>query len=658
MSRIASPDLAQRAVNTIKGLTIDAVQKANSGHPGMPMGMADATFVLWHGHLKHDPSDPTWPDRDRFVLSAGHGSMLLYSLLHLTGYDLSLDDIKSFRQWGSRTPGHPEVGHTPGVETTTGPLGQGFAMGVGMAFAERWLRERFGAELVDHWTYGVVSDGDLMEGVAAEAASLAGHLRLGRIVYLYDDNEITIDGSTSLSFTEDRAARFAALGWHVQTVNGHDHAAVHAAIVAARQDDRPSLICCRTRIGKGSPNKEGSEKSHGSPLGVEEVRLTKLGMGVDPDARFVVPEEVVAELRAENAARRQRRAEWEARLAAHPRRAEWEALHHAPDLSAVVWPSWPLGGKGVATRKANQDVINAVVAQVTNLVGGSADLAGSNGTTQKGTGIIQADAWANRNVCFGVREHGMAAMCNGMALHGGVRPYNATFLVFHDYMRPSVRLSALMHQPVVYVYTHDSFHLGEDGPTHQPIEHLMAMRLIPGLVNLRPADATEVAEAWKIALARTDGPTTLSLTRQELPVLDRSVYSPAEGVAKGAYVLAEAPGGAPELVIMASGSEVDLALKAQPVLAERGVAARVVSFPSWELFEAQPKAYRDEVLPPGVKRLSVEAGRTFGWERYVGLDGRAIGIDHFGASAPAEVLAERFGFTVDAVVNAALALVR
>jgi len=658
MSRIASPDLAQRAVNTIKGLTIDAVQKANSGHPGMPMGMADATFVLWHSHLKHDPSDPTWPDRDRFVLSAGHGSMLLYSLLHLTGYDLSLDDLKAFRQWGSRTPGHPEVGHTPGVETTTGPLGQGFAMGVGMAFAERWLRERFGPELVDHWTYGVVSDGDLMEGVAAEAASLAGHLRLGRVVYLYDDNEITIDGSTALSFTEDRAARFTALGWHVQTVDGHDRDAVHNAILAARQDDRPSLICCRTRIGKGSPNKEGSEKSHGSPLGAEEIRLTKIGMGMDPDASFVVPQDVVAELRAENAARTSRRAEWEARLAAHPRRAEWEALHRAPDLSAVVWPSWPLGGKGVATRKANQDVINAVVAQVTNLVGGSADLAGSNGTTQKGTGTIQASAWGNRNVSFGVREHAMAAMCNGMTLHGGIRPYNATFLVFHDYMRPAVRLSSLMHQPVVYVYTHDSFHLGEDGPTHQPIEHLMAMRLIPGLVNIRPADATEVAEAWKIALGRTDGPTTLSLTRQELPVLDRSVYGAAEGVAKGAYVLAEAPGGAPQVVILASGSEVDLALKAQPVLAERGVAARVVSFPSWELFEAQPKAYRDAVLPPGVKRLSVEAGRTFGWERYVGQDGRAIGIDHFGASAPAEVLAERFGFTVDAVVDAALTLVR
>jgi transketolase len=658
MSRIASPDLAQRAVNTIKGLTIDAVQKANSGHPGMPMGMADATFVLWHSHLKHDPSDPTWPDRDRFVLSAGHGSMLLYSLLHLTGYDLSLDDLKAFRQWGSRTPGHPEVGHTPGVETTTGPLGQGFAMGVGMAFAERWLRERFGAELVDHWTYGVVSDGDLMEGVAAEAASLAGHLRLGRIVYLYDDNEITIDGSTSLSFTEDRAARFTALGWHVQTVDGHDRDAVNTAILAARQDDRPSLICCRTRIGKGSPNKEGSEKSHGSPLGAEEIRLTKIGMGMDPDASFVVPEDVVAELRAENAARISRRAEWEARLAAHPRRAEWAALHETPDLSAVVWPSWPLGGKGVATRKANQDVINAVVAQMKNLVGGSADLAGSNGTTQKGTGTIQANAWDNRNVSFGVREHAMAAMCNGMTLHGGIRPYNATFLVFHDYMRPAVRLSSLMHQPVVYIYTHDSFHLGEDGPTHQPIEHLMAMRLIPGLVNLRPADATEVTEAWKIALGRTDGPTTLSLTRQELPVLDRSVYASAEGVAKGAYVLAEAPGGAPQVVIMASGSEVDLALKAQPVLAERGVAARVVSFPSWELFEAQPKAYRDAVLPPGVKRLSVEAGRTFGWERYVGQDGRAIGIDHFGASAPAEVLAERFGFTVDAVVDAALTLVR
>ena len=646
-----SAELGVLAANTIRGLSMDAVQRANSGHPGMPMGMADAAFVLWNRFLKHDPSDPHWPDRDRFVLSAGHGSMLLYSLLHLSGYALSMDELKQFRQWGSRTPGHPEVGHTVGVETTTGPLGQGFANGVGMAIAERLLRERFGASLCDHRVFGIVSDGDLMEGVAAEAASLAGHLALGRIVYLYDDNSISIDGSTDLSFTEDRAARFAAYGWHVQTVNGHDHEAVASAISAAiAEESRPSLICCRTRIGFGSPNKEGSESSHGAPLGVAEVRLSKERLGLNPDEHFAVPEAVIAAMQAANPARKAAREAWQARLASSELAPEWARWHAAPDVGAVAWPSFP-PGKGIATRKASHKVLNAISKSVPQLVGGSADLAGSNGSMLDGQGQIGPADFSGKNMFFGVREHAMASICNGMSLHGGVLPYCATFLVFHDYMRPSVRLSCLMGVPVVYVYTHDSIYLGEDGPTHQPIEHLMALRLIPGMVTLRPADANEVSEAWKIAIERRDGPVAIVLTRQDLPVLDRAAFGAADGVRKGAYVLRDSAG-APELVIIATGSEVDLALRAQDTLAAEGRRVRVVSMPSWELFAAQDAGYRRAVLPVGVPRVSVEAGRTWGWERWIG-DGEAVGIDHFGASAPAEVLAEKFGMTAENVCAAA-----
>ncbi|MCB9759277.1 MAG: transketolase [Alphaproteobacteria bacterium] len=637
-------------VNTIKGLAMDAVQAANSGHPGMPMGMADAAYVLWHRFLKHDPGDPGWPDRDRFILSAGHGSMLLYALLHLTGYDLPLSEIKQFRQWGSRTPGHPEYGHTVGVETTTGPLGQGFANGVGMAIAERRLRARFGADVCDHRIFAIVSDGDLMEGVACEAASLAGHLGLGRLVYLYDDNAITIDGATGLSFTEDRAARFAACGWHVQQVDGHDQDAVAAAIQAAIEvTDKPSLICCRTRIGHGSPNKEGSEKSHGAPLGVDEVRLTKERLGMDPDAQFVVPQVVLDHLRAGNRGRAQASAAWRARLSESPRRKEWASWHAPVDVDAVAWPDFAPSEKGLATRKASHKALNAAAAAVPRLIGGSADLAGSNGSQIGGGRAYSATDPDAENLYFGVREHAMGAICNGLALHGGMLPFCATFLVFHDYMRPAVRLAGLMGQQVIYIYTHDSIYLGEDGPTHQPVEHLMAMRLIPELVTLRPADANETVEAWKVALAREDGPTAIVLTRQNLPILDRAVFAPAAGLANGAYVLADVD--APQVVLIGTGSEVTLALQAQAALAQRGVAARVVSMPSWALFEAQSAAYRAEVLPAGVPRVSIEAGRTLGWQRWVGDTGASVGVDRFGASAPAEVLGEKYGLTVDHVVE-------
>ncbi len=647
------PSAAERlCVNTIKGLTMDAVEAATCGHPGMPMGMADAAFVLWTRFLVHDPTDPAWPDRDRFVLSAGHGSMLVYSLLHLTGYDLSLDEIKRFRKWGSKTPGHPEYGHTAGVETTTGPLGQGFANGIGMALAEQVLRDRFGSDLVDHWTYGIVSDGDLMEGVAAEAASLAGHLGLGRVVYLYDDNEITIDGRTDLAFTEDRCKRFEAYGWHVQQIDGHDHDAVAAAIEAARSvGDRPSLIACRTYIGHGSPNKQDTSASHGARLGEDEVRLTKQTLGMDPDKTFDVQDEALARCQERNGELKARRETWEARLAASSQRAEWNRWHGAPDVDAIQWPTWSTEDKALATRKACQAAINAVAAQVPNLLGGSADLSGSNGCVLKDTSPLQRGNWGGRNLHFGVREHGMGSICNGMALHGGLVPFCATFLVFHDYMRPSVRLASMMNQQVIFVYSHDSIFLGEDGPTHQPIEHMMALRLIPGLVTLRPADANETAAAWRVAMSRTDGPTCLVTTRQGLPHLPNTASAAMAGVAQGAYVLNEASGQT-QVVLIATGSEVTLALQAQEALAEQGVGARVVSMPSWALFSDQDKSTRDQVLPPGIPRVSIEAGRTLGWERWVGLDGASVGIDRFGASADHVTLARELGFTVEQVLGA------
>jgi transketolase len=644
----------QLCVNTLRGLAIDAIQKANSGHPGLPMGMADVAYVLWTRFLSYDPAWPEWPDRDRLVLSGGHGSMLLYGLLHLSGVDLELEEIENFRQLGARTTGHPEVGEIGMVETTTGPLGQGFANAVGMAMAERMLRERFGGELCDHRTWVLCGDGDVMEGVCYEAASLGGHLELGRIIALYDDNSITIDGSTGLAFSEDRVARFEALGWHVQVIDGHDHGQIVGAIEAALVDPRPSVVCCRTVIGRGSPNKAGKSSSHGSPLGVEEVRLTKENLGLNPDDHFAVPAEVLARFRERDAERAAASAAWKQRVARSGRGAELDA-HLSADVSAwldqVAWPRYEAGAS-VATRKASGAALNAVAAAVPSLIGGSADLAGSNCTYQADGGDVTASDFQARNVHFGIREHGMASICSGMALHGGVRPYCATFMVFHDYMRPAVRLAAFMKLPVVYVYTHDSIFVGEDGPTHQPIEHLMAMRTLMGLTVIRPADAAETAVAWKIAMQRSDGPTALCLTRQGLPVLDRGVYGPAEGIEKGGYILSEA-GADPELVIIASGSEVSLALEAQARLEDEGIPTRVVNLASWDLFDAQDVDYKLEVLPDGLPKVSVEAGITMGWERYVGLGGASVGIDRYGLSAPGKQVAEALGLTVDAVVEAA-----
>jgi transketolase len=632
------------SVNTIKGLAMDAVQAANSGHPGMPMGMADVASILWTQFLKHDPADPQWPDRDRFVLSAGHGSMLLYSLLHLSGYNVSVDDIKQFRQWGSKTPGHPEYGDTEGVETTTGPLGQGFANGVGMAIAERFLRETFGPDLIDHYTYAIVSDGDLMEGLASEAASIAGHLGLGRIVYLYDDNHITIDGSIDLSFTEDRGSRFAAYGWHVQCIDGHDPAAITAAIEAARSETaRPSIICCNTIIGKDC-DIEGSSKTHGAALGEERVRRTKTKLGMDPEAHFVTPQEAYAHFRQHDGPAE--RATWEARLREHPRRDEfrrWWKRDGAALVKAVQWPTFDVG-TSLATRKASAACLKAITAAAPWVIGGSADLGGSNGTAI-GLAEFSRDRFAGAGtINFGVREHSMAALCNGMALHGGVTPYNATFLIFHDYMRPSVRLSSLMRQQVIYVYSHDSVFLGEDGPTHQPVETLLALRSIPGIQVIRPGDAAETTAAWQIALRRENAPTAIILTRQGLPVLDRERLASASGTERGGYILADCEGRA-DVVLMATGSEVATILDAQAELKTRGIKARVVSLPCRELFWEQDRGYRAEVFPPGVPRVSVEAGITMGWDRYIGEDGLAIGIDRFGASAPWKVLAEKFGLT-------------
>ena len=651
-------------VKTIKALAMDAVQAANSGHPGMPMGAADMAAVLWTQFLRHDPTRPSWLDRDRFVLSAGHGSMLLYALLHLTGYDLPLAELRRFRQWGSKTPGHPEFGHTPGVEVTTGPLGTGFAAGVGMAIAERVLAARFnrpGHAIVDHHTYGIVSDGDLMEGVAAEAASLAGHLGLGKLIYLYDDNQISIDGATSITFTEDVLARFAAYGWHTRRVDGHDPEAIAAALAEARDErERPSLIACRTVIAHGSPGKAGTSASHGAPLGAAEVAATKQGMGWPSDVAFEVPAAVVERRAAALDALRAQREAWDARMAAYRAvypelAAELAGLHAGalPEATLAAIPSFPPGGKQ-ATRKAVQRILGAVVAAHPALVGGSADLAGSNGVALAGEPAQGRGEPGGRVIHFGVREHAMAAIANGLALHGA-RPYVATFLVFSDFMRGAIRLAALMRLPVIYVLSHDSFWVGEDGPTHQPIEHTMALRLIPELWVIRPGDARETAGAWRIALSRGlgAGPTAILATRQDLPVLAET----REDISAGAYVLWE-PEGAQvadlDGILIATGSELAATLAAARALAERGRALRVVSMPCWEAFEAQPASYREAVLPPSLsRRLAVEAGSTLGWSRYAA---HAQGIDHFGASAPGEELAERFGFTAPAIVERYLAL--
>jgi transketolase len=649
--------LDRLCVNTLRFLAVDGVQKANSGHPGMPMGAAAMAYVLWTRFLRHHPLKPRWPNRDRFVLSAGHGSMLLYSLLHLTGYDLSLDDIMQFRQWGSKTPGHPEYLPAAGIETTTGPLGQGFGTGVGMAIAQKYLAAYFnrpGHELVDYKIYAIVSDGDLMEGVASEAASLAGHLGLDNLIYLYDDNRISIEGSTDLAFTEDRAARFEAYGWFVQELmDGNDLEEVDQAIRAAQAEKgRPAIIMARTHIGFGSPNKQDTAEAHGAPLGEEEVKLTKQNLGWPLEPKFYIPEEALAHFRQAIARGAQAEAQWQARLAAYRQAfpdlaAEWDcvASGELPAGWSAKLPTFSASDKPMATRQASGKVLNAIAPVLPALIGGSADLAPSTDTLIKGAGDFSKGHYGARNLHFGVREHGMGAIMNGMALSGLI-PYGATFFVFSDYLRPALRLAAMMEAHCIFVFTHDSVFLGEDGPTHQPIEHLPALRAIPNLCVIRPADANEAAEAWRLALEHRGGPVALCLTRQAVPIIDRAKYAPAEGLRRGAYVLADAQGGTPEIILMASGSEVAPALAAYEKLSAEGIAARLVSMPSWDLFEKQPQCYKDEVLPPRVAlRLAVEAASPFGWERYVGLQGAVIGIARFGASAPYKVLAEKFGFT-------------
>jgi transketolase len=655
-------------IDTIRTLTMDAVERAQSGHPGLPMAMAPVAYLLYARYLRHNPSDPGWPDRDRFVLSAGHGSMLLYSVLHLSGYGVSLEEIKRFRQWGSLTPGHPERilgGHeTPGVETTSGPLGQGFANGVGMAMAERFLRERYGAEIMDHRVFAICSDGDLMEGVASEAASLAGHLGLGRLVYVYDDNHISIDGDTALSFdTEDVGTRFRSYGWHVQAVeDANDLVALSRALEAAiAEEDRPSLIRVRSTIAWPAPNARGTAAAHGAPLGAEEVRATKEALGWDPDREFDVPDKVYEAFRSWAASGSQLQREWEGRRerwrAEDPARAaEWELAWQgrpAEGLGEALPTFDPAETGALATRAAGAKVMQAFAPYVPTMLGGAADLAESTKTEFKGESSFGRDG-AGRNVHFGVREHAMGAVVNGMALHGGiVKPYGSTFLIFSDYMRPAIRLSALMRLPVVWVFSHDSVGLGEDGPTHQPVEHYAALRAIPGLTVIRPADAAETAEAWRAALEDCHGPVCLLLTRQSVPVLDRARLAPASGLARGAYVIAD-PGGRSDVVIAATGSEVALALAAQDELGSDGIAARVVSMPSWELLDGQPQEYLESLFPSGVPVVAVEAGVSLGWERFAD---RTVSVDRFGASAPGAEVLQRLGMTSEAVTTAVWELV-
>jgi transketolase len=661
----ALKEFEDRAINTIRFLSADAVQKANSGHPGLPMGDAAIAYTVWTRHLRFNPRNPKWPNRDRFVLSGGHGSMLLYSLLYLSGYDLPLDELKNFRQWGSLTPGHPEYGLTPGIETTTGPLGQGFGNGVGMAIATTQLAARFnrpGYDVVDHYIYAIVTDGDLMEGVASEAASLAGHLKLGRLIYLYDDNRITIDGSTDLAFTEDRGERFAAYGWQVLRVeDGNDVDAVDKAVRDAKADPRPSLIICRTHIGFGLPTRQDTAKAHGEPPGEQELIGAKERLGWPLEPSFYVPEDVLGYFRQAVSKGEQYEADWRACLSsyrtAYPDLAgelERRLEGKLPENWDSGLPEFPADPKGMATRISSGKVLNALATKLPELTGGSADLTPSNKSWIDGEPSFQADAPQGRNLHFGVREHAMGAVVNGMALHGGLIAYGSTFLVFSDYMRPAIRLSALSHYPSIWAYTHESIGVGEDGPTHQPVEHLAALRAIPNLVVIRPADANEVREAWKAAISRRNGPTVLALTRQDLPTLDRQVYGAASGLHKGAYVLADMGDKRPELILMASGSEVQLIVQAGVNLAAEGVNVRLISFPSWELFEAQDQSYRDSVLIPGVKaRLAVEAGVSQGWEKWIGDQGTMIAVDRFGASAPYKVIFEMYGLTVGNVTETA-----
>jgi len=669
---VTTSTLERLAIDTIRTLSIDAVQKANSGHPGAPMGAAPMAFTLWTRFLRHAPTRPDWPDRDRFVLSAGHASMLLYSLLHLTGYDLPLEELENFRQWGSRTPGHPEYGLTPGVEATTGPLGQGFANAVGMAIAERRLAAEFNRPdhaIVDHWTYGICSDGDMQEGIASEAASLAGHLRLGKLVFLYDDNHVQLDGPTAMAFSEDVLERFTAYGWGTSRVDdGNDTAAIAAAIEDARTDDRPSLIAVRTHIGFGSPHKQDSQKAHGSPLGEDEVRLTKEAYGWDPDKHFFVPDEALALFREAVPAGEAQVEGWERRLAEYAEAYPDEAAELRRRLVRRLPAGWDAGltsyetGTEIATRNASQDAIQVLAEPLPELFGGAADLSESNLTDVKGETNFEADD-AGRNLRFGVREHGMGGIANGIGLHGGFIPYAATFLNFSDYMRGSVRLAALSGIHVVYVWTHDSVGLGEDGPTHQPIEHYAALRAMPNLWFVRPGDANEAIAAWALAVEHGSGPVALSLTRQKLPVLPGTDDKARDGLRRGGYVLreasSEASGRAPELILVGTGSELQLAFGAAEALEAEGIPTRVVSLPCWEAFDAQDAAYRDSVLPPDVrKRVTVEVGTALGWERYAGDEGAIVGLDRFGASAPAGTIFRELGFTVERVADVARRVVR
>ena len=661
-------DLEQKAINTLRFLSADAVQNANSGHPGLPMGAAPMAYALWTRHLRHNPKDPTWPNRDRFVLSGGHGSMLLYSLLHLTGYGLPLAEIKRFRQWESKTPGHPEYWVTPGVETSTGPLGQGFANAVGMAIAQAYLGSRFnrpGHKIFDYFVYAIVTDGDLMEGIASEAASLAGHLKLGKLVFLYDDNNISIDGSTNLTFTEDVGARFAAYGWHVQHVaDGNDVESIDAAIQAAKADPRPSLIRIRTVIGYGLPTRAGTEKAHGEPPGLEELNGAKKNLGWPLEPQFLIPADVLEFFHEAVDQGARHTADWQARLVAyrqaHPllaKELQRVLAGELPEGWDADLPKFPADPKGMATRVSSGKVINALAEKLPDLIGGSADLHPSTKTFIDSAPDFQAGTPQGRSIHFGVREHAMGGIVNGMNLTPGIIAFGATFLIFSDYMRASLRLSALSPYPSIWVYTHDSVGLGEDGPTHQPVEHLASLRAMPNMVVIRPADANETREAWVAAIRRRKAPTALALTRQNLPTLDRKEFAPAKGLHKGAYVLADLGKRIPELILMATGSEVQLIIAAGKRLSASGRTVRLVSFPSWELFEAQPKRYREQVLPPRIKlRLAVEAGVAQGWERWVGDHGVIISLERYGASAPGEIALEKLGFSVQNVLRHARSL--
>ncbi len=664
---MTSTELENASINAIRVLSMDAVQKADSGHPGTPMALAPLAYVLWTRHLRYNPADPHWMNRDRFILSAGHASMLLYSVFYLTGYDLSLDDIKNFRQLNSKTPGHPEYGHTPGVETTTGPLGQGFGNAVGMAIAEANLAAIFNREtkIIDHYTYFICSDGDMMEGISHEAGSFAGHLKLGKLIGFYDDNHITIEGNTDITFTDNTRMRFEAYGWHVQFVDDvKDLAALDNAIENAKKEtDRPSLVIIRTHIGYGSPNKQDTASAHGSPLGVEEIKLTKQNLGIPSMEPFYVAPEALDFWRGMKEVGAKYEAEWQKTYDEYKSKNPELAAQLERRLNGKLEDGWEdalpvFDAKNgyIASRSASGAVLNAIAPKIPELIGGAADLAGSTDTIIKGAPSFEPGSYEGRNFHFGIREHGMGAAMNGMALHGGIIPYGATFLIFSDYMRPPIRLACLMRQRLVYVYTHDSIGLGEDGPTHQPIEQLSNLRAVPNMTVIRPADANETAQAWRAALLQGT-PVALVLSRQKLMFIDRTKYGAADGVMRGAYVLADTPGGAPQAVLMASGSEVEIIVKAQTALAEQGIRTRTVSMASMEIFAQQDEAYRNSVLPPDIKRVSIEASQPMSWYKWVGRDGVAIGLDHFGASAPAEQLYKVFNLTAENVVDTVKSLV-